>query len=421
MKLTIEELRKKGWIAYEYRRGSHMYHLNVEGSDEDTGGVFICPHDMLYGLRSEYVEQVADEKNDTVFYEFGRWIELLLKSNPTALESLFAPEDCIIGPVHPAVQYVLDNKEMFLSKECFKTFYGYAVSQIGKARGLNKKIVNPVEKRLDILDFCYTFKNQGSQPIKEFLAENHLDQKYCGLINIPNMRDVYGVYYDWAAYLKFEHLSFKEQDEVLKFATTLMTGVNFEKENLEDRHYFAKAYNEYCHVSGLIHERINNKEFFGYSGIVHPDELEKSNEVRLSSIPKGEMPICFMTYNKDAYTCHCRDYKEYKEWEAKRNPVRYEGNLGHNYDSKNVMHCMRLVRMAKELAQGKGFNVVRDWDRQYLLDIRNHKFEYEVVMEQLEKEKAEMEEAIATCTLRDKVDLEAVNKILIEARTEVYE
>lgn len=401
-KLTIEDLRKKGWIAYEYRRGSHMYHLNVATSDEDTGGVFICPQSYLYGLRSDYPEQVADEKNDTVFYEFGRWIELLLKSNPTALESLFAPEDCIIGEVHPAVQFVLDHKEMFLSKECFKTFYGYAVSQIGKARGLNKKIVNPVEKRLDILDFCYTFKNQGSQPIKEFLAEHHLDQKYCGLVNIPNMRDTYGVYYDWAAYFKFENIDWYDvsfQSGGVKYPfSDFISEVN------------AKA----------ISDRIKNKEFFGYSGIVHPDELEKSNEVRLSSIPKGEQPICFMTYNKDAYTCHCRDYKEYKEWEAKRNPVRYESNLGHNYDAKNVMHCMRLIRMAKELAQGKGFNVVRDWDREYLLDIRNHKFEYEEVMAQLEKEKAEMEEAIANCTLPDYVDYDAVNALLIEARGKMY-
>ena len=402
MKLTIEDIRERGWIAYEYRRGSHMYHLNVETSDEDTGGVFICPKEMLYGLRSEYIEQVSDEKNDTVFYEFGRWIELLLKSNPTALESLFAPEECIIGDVHPAVQYILDHKWDFVSKECFKTFYGYAVSQIGKARGLNKKIVNPVEKRLDILDFCYTFKNQGSQPIKEFLAEHNLDQKYCGLVNIPNMRDTYGVYYDWAAYFKFENIdwyyTYFESDTVKSPYDRFIDEVEIQK----------------------ILKRIEDKKFFGYSGIVHPDELEKSNEVRLSSIPKGETPICFMTYNKDAYTCHCRDYKEYKEWEEKRNPVRYEGNLGHNYDSKNVMHCMRLVRMAKELAQGKGFNVVRDLDRQYLLDIRNHEFEYEEVMEQLEKEKAEMEEAIATCTLPEHVDYDAVNKLLISARTIIY-
>lgn len=415
--MTIEELREKGLIAYEYKRGSHMYHLNTPKSDEDFGGVFICPKDMLYGLRSRYVEQVSDKKSDVVFYEFGRWVELLLTSNPTALESLFAPEDCVIGKIHPAVQIILDNKELFLSKECFKTFYGYAISQISKARGLNKKIVNPVEKRLDILDFCYTFKNQGSQPIKEFLAENHLDQKYCGLVNIPSMRDTYGVYYDFAAYFKFE-----VYDKDKEFWEE-----NFDDENFQNwcfdmrfRTAFSDKFMDYDYCI-KTYERVVNREFFGYSGIVHPDELEKSNEVRLSSIPKGEKPICFMAYNKDAYVRHCREYKEYEEWEANRNPVRYESNLGHNYDSKNVMHCMRLIRMAKELAQGKGFNLVRTWDRDYLLAIKNHEFEYDEVMEQLEKEKAEMEEAIKACTLPDKPDYDKINELLVKCRKEIYD
>ena len=395
MKWTIEYLRKSGLIAYEYRRGSHMYHLNTPTSDEDTGGVFICPPEMLEGLRERYVEQVADEKNDTVFYEFGRWVELLIKSNPTALESLFAPEDCIIGPVHPAVQYILDHRDVFVTKECFKPFYNYAYMQIAKCRGTHKLIVNPVTERKDILDFCYTFKNQGSQPIKEWLAEHKLDQRYCGLVNIPNMRDVYGVYYDFAAFFHFEHI-----DSAL------------------DRFTMMKDFcgGDYDFEIQKVQNRISMKDFFKYPGIVHPDELQKSNEVRLCSIPKGEKPICSMHYNKDAYTCHCRDYKEYKEWEAKRNPVRYEGNLGHNYDAKNVMHCMRLIRMAKEVAQGKGFNVTRDADRDYLLDIRNHKFEYEDVMAQLEKEKEEFEIAEKTCTLPEKVDIDKVNEILIEAR-----
>lgn len=402
--MTIEELRKSGWIGYEYMRGSHMYHLNIETSDIDVGGVFICPKEMLLGLRSNYQEQIADEKNDTVFYEFGRWIELLMKANPTALESLFAPKDCIIGEVNPAIQHIIDNRDMFVSKECFKTFYGYAVSQIGKARGLNKKIVNPISERKDILDFCYTIKNQGSQPIKDFLKENGLDQKYCGLVNVPNMRDVYGVYYDFAAYFKFENIDWYDivDDE----------GVDIYVPKPKYEKFIGDPFN--------IRRRIENKEFFGYSGIVHPDEIEKSNEVRLSSIPKGEMPICNMSYNKDAYTCHCRDYKDYKEWEAKRNPVRYESNLNKNYDSKNVMHCMRLVRMAKELAQGKGFNVVRDEDRQYLLDIRNHKFEYDEVMEQLEKEKHEMEIAIEQSTLPEHSDYNKINQLLIEARNKIY-
>ncbi len=423
--MTIDELREKGLIAYEYKRGSHMYHLNTPKSDEDFGGVFICPKEMLYGLRSRYVAQVSDKKSDVVFYEFGRWIELLLTSNPTALESLFAPKDCVIGNIHPAVQVILDNKELFLSKECFNTFYGYAVSQISKARGLNKKIVNPITERKDILDFCYTFKSQGSQPIKEFLAERKLDQRYCGLVNIPNMRDTYGLYYDFAAYFKFENIDWYD--------------VSFQSGGVKYPYFLFISEKD----SDKVAERIKKGEFFGYKGIVNPTTLTvhrpdgttyeatfenfneeggiaESNEVRLSSVPKEEKPLCFMTYNKDAYEKHCREYKEYKKWEKERNPVRYESNLGHNYDSKNVMHCMRLIRMAKELAQGKGFNLVRTWDRDYLLAIKYHEFEYDEVMEQLEKEKAEMEEAIKTCTLPDKPDYDKINELLIRCREDIY-
>ena len=397
-KMNIDFVEKNGLLAYKYLRGSHSYHLNVETSDVDYGGIWICPPEMILGLRSNYVEQVADEKNDVVYYEFGRWIELLLKTNPTALESLYVPKDCIVGDVHPAIQMSLVNRDAFLSKECFNSFFGYAKSQICKARGLNKKIVNPVTERKDVLDFCYTFYNQGSMPIKEFLKINNLDQRYCGLVNIPNMKDTYGVYFDFAAYFKFENIS---EDEQLKYYTYI------------NRQYGNEGWDK-------IQQRIRDKIFFKYSGIAEPDNWSKSNTVRLSSIPKREVPICQMTFNKDAYVCHCRDYHDYKEWEKNRNPVRYESNLNKNYDAKNVMHCMRLIRMAKELAQGKGFNLVRDADRDYLLDIRNHKYEFEEIMAQLENEQKEMEEAIKTTTLPDKVDIDFVNDLLIKSRKEIY-
>ena len=109
--MTIEELRNSGLIY-------HMYHLNTKTRDEDTGGVVFCPREKLLGLREFYPEQVADEKNDTVFYEFGRWVELLIKSNPSALESLFAPDDCVIGNVHPIIQEFRNHRDLFLTKEC---------------------------------------------------------------------------------------------------------------------------------------------------------------------------------------------------------------------------------------------------------------------------------------------------------------
>ena len=140
-KLTIEYLRENNMIAYEYVRGSHAYGTNIKDengndiSDTDIGGVFICDEKTLKGLRSNYVEQVSDEKNDTVYYELGRWIELLMKSNPTALESLFIPEDGIIGEIHPSVQYVLNNRDKFITKECLKPLLFYSINQIKKDTG----------------------------------------------------------------------------------------------------------------------------------------------------------------------------------------------------------------------------------------------------------------------------------------------
>ena len=76
--------------------------------------------------------------------------------------------------------------------------------------------------------------------------------------------------------------------------------------------------------------------------------------------------------------------------------------------------------MGKELALGLGFNVERTEDRDYLLAIKNHEFEYDEIMAQAEKEKEAMEEAIKTCSLPDKVDLDRINSLLIEARRDRY-
>lgn len=384
--MNIQEVENK--LAYKFVRGSTLYNTNIETSDVDYGGVFILPNEKLLGLPHFYQDQVSDEKHDTTYYEFNRWVELLIKANPNALESLFVPTDKVIGDIHPAVQLIIDHRDMFLTKECFKSLSGYAYAQIQKCRGLNKKCVQPVMEKKDVLDFCYTFKGQGSMPIKEFFEKRGMDQKYCGLVSIPNMKDIYAVYYDFAAQHKFE-----PRNDVFN-------------------EYVASFGNDFC---CKIITREDNNDFFGYSGIVHPDG--KSNEVRLSSVPKGEIPICVMSYNQNGYESHCRKYKEYQEWVQKRNPARYESNLKSNYDVKNVAHCVRLLHMGRELAKGEGFNVVRTWDREMILDIRNHKYEYEEIIEYVEKVFTEMKELAKNCNLPETVDKQKVNELILQART----
>lgn len=380
-------------IAYKYMAGSHSQNLNGPDSDVDFHGVYFTDFTKLIGLGNDYEEEISDERHDETYHEFGKWMTLLSKGNPNALESLFVPEGMVVGDIDPAIREVLKNRDRFVSKEVVKSLSGYAFNQIKKARGLGKKIVNPVTERKDVLDFCYTFKNQGSQPIKEFLAEHHLDQRYCGVVNIPSMKDTYGVYYDWAAYYKFEN-------DRISWDSRWETDFGIDYPSVTDR--------------------IERKEFFKYSGIVYPEDIEKSNEIRLSSIPKGERPICFMTYNKDAYTCHCREYKEYQEWVEKRNQKRYSKAVEAGYNQKNMCHCVRLLTMAKEISEGKGFNLWRTDDRDFLMGIKNGDYTYGYLIDYAEKLLADVNENLPKSNLPDEVDKDFVNGLTIYCRAKYY-
>lgn len=403
----LKEAKEKGLIAYKYLAGSHSQNLDGPDSDEDFHGVYFAEPEQIIGLGDDYLEEIADKKNDEKYHEFGKWMTLIAKGNPDVIESLFVPENMVIGEIHPVIRKVMAHRDKFLSKQVVNALAHYAFDQVKKARGLNKKIVKKVTERKDVLDFCYTFKGQGSQPIKEFLAEHHLDQKYCGLVNVPNMPYMYAVFYDFAAYFKFENKGHDERVEILH---------SFQVNPGDTDPRFIM----YDILGDNIQERIDKKEFFGYAGIVQPDEIDRSNTVRLSSIPKGEMPICRMSYNKDAYSCHCKEYRETKEWERDRNQKRYSKAEEAGYNQKNMCHCIRLLTMAKEVSEGKGFNLWRTEDRDFLMGIKDGNYTYEYLMEYAEKLLADIVENLPNSSLPDVVDKDFVKQLTIECREEYY-
>ncbi len=387
---NFDIIKNDGRLLYEYIRGSHLYGLNTEQSDVDTSGVYMCNREELFGCFG-YKPQVSDARHDNTWFEIGELVRLLLKSNPTVLESLFVPEDKIIGMVHPLMKKLLDNREQFISKQCFNPFFGYAKSQIEKARGLNKKIVNPVTNRLSPFDFIYTFKGQGSTKFKDWLANRSLHQEYCGLVNVPNMHDIYGVYYDFGA-----HVASDDWEDDLVF-------LSFASEHYGDSDLETTK----SRLCGLLP--------IGYRGVVNAEG--SSTELRLSSIEdKNSRPICFISYNQSGYSVHCRQYAEYQTWVKERNPKRYESNLDKSYDSKNMMHCFRMIHMACEIAEGKGVILQRTWDREFLMNVRNHKFEYDEIIHLLEGEKERMNQLMEQSTIREKIDADFVNQLMIDIR-----
>ncbi len=168
----VEALYANDLLLLECISGSTAYGLSLPHSDVDKRGVFVAPKKEFFGLSE--VTQVNSASGDDAFSELGRFFELLTKSNPTMVELLHTPSNFVLKK-HPLFDQI--KKEYYLSKKCKDTFAGYAISQIRKARGLNKKIVNPMDKkRKTVLDFCFIPEEQGFISVREFLENRGWSQ-----------------------------------------------------------------------------------------------------------------------------------------------------------------------------------------------------------------------------------------------------
>jgi predicted nucleotidyltransferase len=352
--MTIQEIKDNGLLLFECISGSRAYGLDTPQSDTDLKGVFYLPKEQFYGLN--YIPQVSDDTNDIVYYELGRFVELLIKNNPNILEILATPDDCVLYR-HPLMNRF--ETGMFLSKLCKDSFAGYAMTQIRKARGLKKKIVNPVAReRQSVLDFCYVIQGYSSVAASQWLTAQGIRQEQCGLAAVPHAKGLYALFFD-------------------------DTGT------------------------------------FGYRGIISG---ETATDVSLSSIPKGERELTNLFFNKDGYSAYCREYREYWEWVDKRNENRYRNTMQHgkNYDAKNMMHTIRLLQVAEEILATGQLHVQRQ-NRDELLYIKTGNAEYDDLLEQANNLIERIELAYESCSLPETPDEKTIEKILVEMRTELFQ
>ena len=398
---NFDTLKKENRLLYSYVRGSHCHGISTPLSDIDKGGIFIAKKQDLLDLGLNYQPQIANETNDIVYYELKKFMDLLIKSNPTILEALFV-DDKFVEFEHPLITELKENKNEFLTKKCFPSFFGYAESQIKKAKGLNKKINWDEQQmvRKTPFDFAYTFYKQGSTKIENWLDNRGLKQEFCGLVHIPNMHDTYGVYYDWGAHF--------EKNNIETFEDLKKNKLNYD---------FIESFYKLHNVDEWSEWFNSNKDIKHYRGMC----LENSTDMRGSSVSKGEMPLCYIVYNENGFKSHCVKYKEYQDWIKHRNPIRYESNLKKSYDAKNMCECFRLIHCGIEIANGQGYIVDRSGiDAEFLLDVKNHKFEYEELIEKLNEDKKKMEEAMAKSTLKDNIDTNLINALYLNMIDKFY-
>lgn len=351
--MTIQQIKDNNLLLLECISGSKAYGLDTPSSDTDIKGVFYLPREQFYGL--DYIPQVNNETNDEVYYELGRFVALLAKNNPNILELLATPDEFVLYK-HPLMERI--PMHLFLSKLCRETFAGYAHTQIKKARGYKKKVVNPVaEERKGILDFCFILEGYASVPLRDWLQQQGYQQEHCGLTAISHTKGMYALFYD-------------------------STGTN------------------------------------AYSGISSGPE---ANEVSLSSIPKGSRQVAYLYFNVESYSAYCREYREYWEWVAKRNETRYRNNLDHgkSYDAKNMMHTIRLLQVAAEILETGTLQIKRS-NRGELLAIKTGHYDYDELLVMADELMLRIEKADAGSSLPGRPDITQIEKLLVDMREQLY-
>lgn len=389
-----QELVDKRLILFEAIVGSQAYGTNLPTSDIDKKFIYIEP---LENILSGNVTDQLNVSKDYVGYEIGRYLQLVQSANPNLIELIHQPEDTIIH-CHPLFKtYVIDNAHIFLTKQTKFSFGNYAASQIQKARGLNKKIVNPIEgPKKGFLDFCFVVNNQGSMPLKEWLKKKRILPEMCGVVAIDHMKNCYNLFVDTE--YKFEYNS--------------LIGVPLLPE-YENRTEIEKG-----EINKLI--QVSASELYAkrlYKGITDKDDVQ----VVLSSVEKGLNPDVMFYGNLEGFQHYCKEWASYQTWLKERNEERYKANMdnGASYDAKNMMHCHRLLDMAIEILRDHKV-IVRRPNREQLLEIRAAKYPYEKLVEEANEKIKSIDELYHISTLADGIDKQVIFALLLELRKKFY-
>lgn len=361
--LSIDDLKEKQLIVLECLSGSRAYGLDSPQSDTDIRGVFILPEAYYFGFN--YIDQVSNETNDIVYYELTKYLQLLAKNNPTAIELLFAPKETIF--IRDAVLDIIDTTQV-VSLLCKDTFAGYAQSQVKRSKSLNKKIFNPkMGEYPNAIDFCYVVYNEKTIPVVEWLTQEKISMNDCGLSALPHIKDGYALFY----------------------APDSKNPVMF---------------------NGL------------FNSLKKIDSKTNSQDVCLSSIPYGMKPRTWLFFNKDNYSKQFNEYHEYNEWVKSRNPIRYESTMlhGKGYDAKNMMHTFRLLKMALEIAK-KGVPDIFRNDRDELLAIKRGDFQYDYLLEKASNLILEIYDAFTHSNLPLKPNIDLLEMWGVQIRSSWYQ
>lgn len=293
------------------RSGSMAYGTNGPDSDIDVKGVFIAPRAYHLGFLSK-IEQVDKGWTiDACVYDLKRLFELTINSNPNMIEILFTDESdwLFVAPgcfdARRPWTRIVEARDQVLSQNAKHRFCGYAISQLKRIETHRRWLLHPPTRKPERADFG--------------LPDYNL---------IP-----------------------KEQREAYEATMTkVIEGWQVDFACLDDA------------------TRIDLMNKMAES---LADMKLAADDQWVAAANKIGLDAQAMEYLKSerSYRGALSEWTQYQTWLKERNPARAALEAKYGYDTKHGMHLVRLMRMAREILEGKGV-IVRRPDAEELKDIR---------------------------------------------------
>jgi predicted nucleotidyltransferase len=130
-------------LIHAFVGGSELHGAKVKDTDDlDIYGVYLEPPELILGLeKSEFFvwSTAGNERRngpddiDICLYSLRKWAGLAAKGNPTALHFLFA-KNYAPNPIPWGT--VLNNRQIFLSRQAASQFRGFVDAQVRRLQGI---------------------------------------------------------------------------------------------------------------------------------------------------------------------------------------------------------------------------------------------------------------------------------------------
>ena len=376
-KMNLDELRRADYIIFSITAGSIAYGLNTPTSDIDERGIYVLPLKQRLGIM-DTDQQITNDTQDIVYYDIHKYFKLATDCNPNIIEFLWSPSDCI-QYVDPAgrMQQIIDNRNLFISARAYHTFSGYAYAQIKKCQGQNKLVHNPKPKDPPKKeDFCWVIP------------------AFC--------KDTWGH--------NFGSISLTAAEKLAKLPPS--RPIPLCELGIDLKYFHAAALEHASDTYRLYHYADSAKGVFRGSDMLVCENIPLEDEsARFAGL---------LIYNKQGYDKALKEWHQYWDWIKNRNNARWEhqetGKI--DYDTKNIMHCLRLLLSGKHiLATGEPIVRFEGEQQAYLMEVRNGVFPYSVIMERVDKEMADMEILKSSTKLPWGADVHKINALYYDIIT----